>query len=421
MEPVNAAITIYHPNGIVIAGPLNESAFFGEEQEFTTADVSVQGDARCYFDKATNTFFATQLFLTTAATPNVSHFDVAVNTSGNPTTPWTVFRFDTTDLADAGCPCFGDQPLFGIDQQNVYISTNEFSISGPNFNGAQVYAISKSQLEAGGTVHFVHFTNLGIGGAIAASVEPAITNDSSAKAEFFLNALDPNATFDNRIGVWAMTNRQVVSSGGIPNFSNVLITSEAYGQPPLATDPSGFAINTDDDRMLQVQYINGQLWSSNDTAITVPGDSHERSGAAWYEIHPMLNGQLIGSASITDQGYVFSNGNYLLYPAVVASPDGNAAMAMTLMGPGTFASAVYATRPASSGHHDFSAPKVAAYGVTADNGFTCAAGLAVCRWGDYSAAVIDPAGGGIWMATEYIPGTGNANADWGTRVFEVQA
>ena len=191
-----------------------------EPPAFTAPDNNVQGDVRCYFDKATNTFFATQLFLTTTLANNVSHFDVAVNSSGNPTTPWTIYRFDTTDLTDPGCPCFGDQPLFGIDQNNIYISTNEFSILGPEFNGAQIYAISKSQLVAlSTTVNFVHFGNLGIGGTIAASVEPAITVDKTAPAEYFLNSLDPFATFDNRVGVWAMTNGKVVSSGGIPNLS----------------------------------------------------------------------------------------------------------------------------------------------------------------------------------------------------------
>lgn len=425
MEPVNEAVTIYHPNGTVIAGPIALPVFFGEPPVFDPAfGTNVQGDPRCYFDPATNTWFASQLFLTTTGSPLVSHFDVAVNTSGDPTTTWTVYRFDTADLNNPGCPCFGDQPLFGIDQYNVYISTNEFSIAGPNFNGAQIYAISKSQLESlASSVNFVHFGNLGIGGTIAASVQPAITNDSSAKAEYFLNSLDPFGTFDNRIGVWAMTARQRVSSGGVPNLTSVVINSEVYGLPPLATDPSGFVINTDDDRMQQVQYINGELWSSLDTAITLPGESGVRSAAAWFEVHPFLSGSAIGGAHITDQGYVAVHGSYLLYPAVVANWDGNAVMTMTLMGPGTFPSAVYTVRSASSGHHDFSGVNFAAAGATSDNGFTCTdpATGKICRWGDYSAAVIAPSGGGIWMATEYIPGTGDVNANWGTRVFEVTA
>jgi len=428
VEPVNLALTIFRANGTVVTGPVSLPAFFGEPPAFTPPDNNVQGDVRCYFDKATNTFFATQLFLTTTLTNNVSHFDVAVNSSGNPTTPWTVYRFDTTNLTDPGCPCLGDQPLFGIDQNNIYISTNEFSILGPEFNGAQIYAISKSQLIAlSSTVNFVHFGNLGIGGTIAASVEPAITVDKTAPAEYFLNSLDPFATFDNRVGVWALTNGKVVSSGGIPNLSNTVITSEAYGFPPNAETPVGFNsglnsqtsgfIQTDDDRMLQVQFIKGQLWSSLTTALTIQGETGVRSGAAWFQIHPSLNGNIIGKSTVTKQGYVASTGNYLLYPAVAAQPNGSVAMVMTLTGLNTFPSAVYSVLQA--GGKAFGAIQIAASGVTADTGFTAVGGPG--RWGDYSAAVIDPNGSGIWLATEYIPGAGNTFANWGTRVFEVQA
>ena len=63
---------------------------------------------------------------------------------------------------------------------------------------------------------------------------------------------------------------------------------------------------------------------------------------------------------------------------------------------------------------------MAASGVTADTGFTATpefGGLG--RWGDYSAAVIDPNGSGTWLATEYIPGAGDLFTNWGTRLYEV--
>ena len=47
------------------------------------------------------------------------------------------------------------------------------------------------------------------------------------------------------------------------------------------------------------------------------------------------------------------------------------------------------------------------------------------RWGDYSFAVADPNGRGLWFATEYIPPAASQTTDgrrnWGTRVFEVDA
>lgn len=419
LDIVNLALTVYRANGTTVAGPINLNSFFGEP---STEFIS---DPRCYFDTASNHFFFTILAID--PTNAASHTDISVLTSNGGFV--TTFRLDTTDLNDPGCPCFGDQPLFGIDQFNVYISNNEFSLTGPNFNGAQVYAISKQQLVAGNpTPNFVHFGNLGIGGTIAASVQPAITaSGQNAPAEYFLNSLDPFSTFDNRVGVWAMTDRANVTTGGLPIFTSTLVTTETYGLPPSAQTPVGFnsglnaptsgLITNDDDRMQQVQFINDHLWSSLDTALTISGESGVRSGAAWFEIHPSLQRDAIGKATVTNQGYVASRGNYLMYPALASALDGTVEMVMTLTGPNTFPSAAYAVLQAGS--HAFGGIHVVASGVTADNGFTAVGGAG--RWGDYSAAVADPSGKGIWMATEYIPGTGDQFTNWGTRVFEAQA
>ncbi|MFL5696122.1 MAG: hypothetical protein ACJ797_03335, partial [Ktedonobacteraceae bacterium] len=212
VEPVNSAYNIYRTNGTKIAGPFNVNRLFNDGfKQFTS-------DPRCFFDKTTNTWFAVILFI--SSNSKVGRIDLSVNPTGDPTTPWTTYRINTTDPGNPGCPCFGDQPLLGIDQDNIYVSTNEFSILGPQFNGAQIYAISKSELVAlARSVHFVHFGDLRIGGAIAASVQPAISF-GQPDAEYFMDSLDPNFTFNNRIGVWAMTNRQAVSQGGTPTLSH---------------------------------------------------------------------------------------------------------------------------------------------------------------------------------------------------------
>ncbi|HLH61266.1 MAG TPA: hypothetical protein VKV20_06230 [Ktedonobacteraceae bacterium] len=332
-----------------------------------------------------------------------------------------VYKIDTTDNRDPGCPCFGDQPLFGLDQFNFYVSTNEFSILGPQFNGAQIYVLDKAALVHNTKVNYVHFGNLNIGGTIAASVQPAI-NHGDVNAEYFLNSLDPNGTFDNRLGVWAMTGRDRVGKGGVPNLSSVVITSETYGLPPSAQSPHNELINTDDDRMQQVQFINGQLWSSLTTAITIPGDTQIRSAAAWFEISPHLKGNVIGGANVTNQGYVDMLGTYLMYPVIQASPDGTVVMTMSLSAAQVYPSAVYTVMP--SGKTGFGAVQVAAAGVYRVREYACLPKFGgLCRWGDYSAAVIDPSNNGktIWMATEYIPGPGYTHTNWGTRVMEIQA
>ncbi len=411
VEPVNSAYNIYRTNGTKIAGPFNVNRLFNDGfKQFTS-------DPRCFYDKTTNTWFAVILFI--GSNNKFSRLDLSVNPSGDPTTHWTTYRINTTDADGPGCPCFGDQPLLGIDQNNIYLSTNEFSILGPQFNGAQLYVISKSQLVAlAKSVNFVHFGNLSIGGAIAASVQPAISFGKPA-AEYFMNSLDPNATSDNRIGVWAMTDRDAVSKGDIPTLSSVVITSERYGVPPPAQQKgSSNTLDSGDDRMQQVQYIDGNLWGELTTEVSILNDKVERAGAAWFEVNPNLNGNVIGGATIVKQGYVALKGNYLIYPAVQAAPDGSAAMIMTLTGKNFYPSAVYAVLQA--GQRSFGPFHIAASGtgpyVYKPN---------PSRWGDYSWAILDPSGNSFWLATEYVPPKSSQTTDgkqnWGTRVLEVSA
>ena len=90
VEPVNSAYNIYRTNGTKIAGPFNVNRLFNDGfKQFTS-------DPRCYFDKSTNTWFATILFINSKNT--IGRIDLSVNTSGDPTKPWTTYRIDGTDL-----------------------------------------------------------------------------------------------------------------------------------------------------------------------------------------------------------------------------------------------------------------------------------------------------------------------------------
>jgi hypothetical protein len=414
LEPVNSAYRIYRSTGRSIRGPFNVNDLFNEgAAEFTS-------DPRCYFDAPTHTWFAVILFINSDAT--LSRVDLAVNTSGDPRTLWTQYRIDTTDdgrmgePSHPGCPCLGDQPLIGLDQHNVYISTNEFSLLGPEFNGAQIYAVAKSDLVSGqAQAHIVHFDDLSIGGSVAASVQPALSPGTPA-AEYMLSSLDPDGTGDNRVGVWAMTNRAAVAGGGTPTLSSTVITSEPYAIPPAVPQKGSTSLlDGGDDRMQQSQFINGTLWGELGTSLSTPGSANPKAAAAWFAIHPSLHGQRIAGARIDRQGYLVAAGQQsVLYPAVQADAAGRAAMVFTLTGPNRFPSAAFALLSAHG--TAFGAPTVAAAGT---GPYDPDAG----RWGDYSFAVLDPDSDAVWMATEYIPPvasqTSTRQRNWGTRVIEV--
>jgi hypothetical protein len=413
LEMVNSAYTVYRSDGSVVTGPFNVNGPFNEGlTEFTS-------DPRCYFDAATHTWFATILSINREST--ASSLDIAVNTSGDPTTLWTDYKIDTTGIGGktgpkhTECPCFGDQPTLGIDSHNLYVTTNEFSILGPQFNGAQLYAIAKKDLVAlSPKPHFVRFANLKIAGSPAASVQPALTTGASP-AEYFLSSIDPSETSGQQIGVWALSNAAAVASGGKPTLSKLILPSEPFAIPPAAEQKGASSLlEPDDDRMQQVQFINGSLWGELSTAVSIVNDPLQRSGAAWFQVHPTLRSGAISAAPITRQGYLAVRDNYLLYPALQVTPGGSAVMVDTLSGKTHFPSAAYSVLgPAASA---FGPVTVAAAG--SDNYDPEAE-----RWGDYSWAVLDPSGASVWLATEYVPPkssqTTDGSRDWGTRVLQV--
>jgi hypothetical protein len=424
VDMVNSAYTIYQSDGAVVSGPFNINGPFGEGlTQFTS-------DPRCYYDPTTNTWFATILFISGGdfgAFGNTSHLDIAVNSPngpvvnghpGDPTNPWIVYQIDTTDLGDNGCPCFGDQPRIGIDSQNVYVTDDEFSINGPEFNGGEIYAFSKKDLVAlNSTIHFVRFPHLSVGGTTPVAPQPALTTGNSS-AEYFLGSLDPNGTFDQRLALWAMTNTSAVSTGGQPTLSSVVLNSEAYGLPPGAQQKGvATVLDSGDDRMQQTQFINGNIWGELTTAVTIPGDSAERAGAAWFSVHPHLaGGKLDSKSKLVGQGYVAVSGHYFIYPALQVVPGGGAVMVGALSGTDLFPSAAYTTL--TPGADAFGPVQIAARGSTNYD-------ANATRWGDYSWAVMDPGGKSVWLATEYVPPKSSQTADgvrnWGTRVMNVSA
>jgi hypothetical protein len=415
LEPVNSAYRVYRTDGSTVVGPFNVNDIFNVgAEEFTS-------DPRCYYDATTNTWFATILFINSSST--VSKVLVAVSRTGDPTKLWGEYQIDTTDNGakgepkDPGCPCLGDQPTLGIDANNLYITTNEFSLLGPEFNGAQIYAIAKSDLVAERAgAHVVHFGHLQIGGSIATSIQPALTTGTSV-AEYGLSSLDPNGTFDNRLGVWALTNTGAVASGHSPTLSSKVISSEPYGFPPAAEQKGSTShLDSGDDRMQQTQFIGGTLWGALTTAVTIPNDAAERAGAAWFAVHPTLSGLLLSGATISKQGYEAERGHYLIYPAIQADSAGRAVMVFTRTGSSVYPSVAYALMQPT--HTAFAAD------VSAKTG-TGPYDPTATRWGDYSWAVLDPGGKAFWLATEYIPPlssqTPDGLANWGTRVLEVCA
>ena len=447
LETVNTAFAIYDESGTLEAGPVAANQFFGLAPEFDRVNGIVgdtTSDPRCFYDWSSNRWMIT--ILQEDANDPRTHTLIAVSRTGNPLGAWDAFAIDTTNdgqngtPAHPGCPCFGDQPLLGADENAIFITTNEFGTG--TFNGAQVYAIGKAAFSGAGSV--VLFDNLTLAEGIAYSVQPATTPPGGKFArghggtEFFASSLEFTGGLDDRIAVWAMTGTKSLN-GNHPRVSlnkRVVQKTLVYGVPPDAQQKDGPTplrdllnsiegpgveplelLATNDDRMQQAIYSGGTLWTALTTVVKPRGDNSYRAGVAWFKLDVDADDNKV-KAEMDDQGYIARTGLNVFFPSIAVTARGNAAIGVSVSGPAIWPSAGYAVlRDGRTGPIHISAA-----GAAPDDGFSgyyFYGGFGSGRWGDYSAAVAG-ADGSIWMANEYVPDLPRtALANWGTFVARV--
>jgi len=470
MEAVNDAVRVFDTEGNPLTGVEDINSFFG----FPSAIDRTTGifgpslsDPKCYFDQPTRRWFVSELMIDNGTNPGATgrSFNLlAVSQTDHPTGAFTIFMYDVTDDGlkgtpnHGGCPCFGDQPLLGADNYGVYQSTNEFPRFVNGFNGSQIYAISKSEIEEAASspkepapvvVHIDASQQLVPFGGLSYSIQPATApaindwnNDPSGSVrngvEYFLSALQFVDTFDNRIAVWAITNTKSLSeSSPTLTLSFAVLRSETYGQPNPASQkvgetPLGVAVgeteelvNTNDDRMNQVVYASGVLYGGVNSLLKVGGT--EQQGIAWFGVKPRFDGPTL-TGRVVNQGYVAVAGADTYFPSIGLNDEGNGVIAFSMSGAKYFPSAAYVDMVEGEG---LPFVHIAGAGKDPEDGFSgykAFGASGVARWGDYSAAIAD--GNHVWFASEYIPKACSSlkpttplcrtvNANWGTFVSAV--
>jgi hypothetical protein len=324
---------------------------------------------------------------------------------------------------------------------------NSFPFFANGFNGAWVYAISKVALygSASGSTSVLKYYGGALRDGLSYSIQPAISPGTSyatanGGTEYFLSALDFNATLDNQIAQWRLTNTGLLAVGGRPTLeAPALINSEVYGQPPAAqqsaTGPfplldnapavlggnsAAFHVellNSNDDRMENAVFANGKLWGSLNTVVKTP-NGPTQTGLAWFAVNP-------STATLAAQGYVSADNASLLFPSLAINDAGKGVIGATIVNANMHPSTAYALLDAANGagplHLAFSGP-------VGDDGFTGytdpATGAAVnqrgvARWGDYGAAGV-ASDGSIWVANETTSSTRTLLANWGTFIAHVR-
>jgi hypothetical protein len=449
-EMINDVVQTYSTSGTPLTKPVYLNTFFGEKgYQFAT-------DPSCVFDAGSHRFYALMLNLVVdPATGNLTganRLDLAVSKSSDPRAGWNFYRIQATDAGATGqphhrdCPCIGDFPHLATDANGVYITTNEYPFSGKGvfgngFNGAQLYALSKSAVAAGAaSTRVVHFQNLRVPSStgsrrlvgftvwpsMSAGTEYATANSGTEyfTSSFAADEARPGSFSGNakQIGLWWLSNTRSLNWQSPRLSLHVkVMNSEIYGVPPLSkqkpgptplldclqtTKCFGFgnpyehnefgSLDSSDSRILSSVYSNGHVITELDTAMDVAGNV--QAGFAWFDIAAQ------GTTShVSHQGYVGNRGNNVIFPAMATNPAGDGVVGVTLVGNRWYPSHAYLRWNGT----DLGGIKVAAAGKAPEDGFceyaafSCAAPhVPRPRWGDYGAATWD--GHNFYVANEYI-------------------
>jgi hypothetical protein len=204
-------------------------------------------------------------------------------------------------------------------------------------------------------------------------------------------------------------------------LTDAIIPSERYAPPVPALQKPGPRplgqslhaplppLSVNDDRMQQVEYLNGHVFSSLNTGVGPAGKAN-RSGVAWFDVTATGS-----TGTMSHQGYLAaSDTTTLLYPSIGLNQYGRGVMTFSVSGPTYYPSAAYTLFGATG-------PTGPIYlngrGTAPEDGFTCyaASGFGpTCRWGDYTATSSDGTGR-LVMGAEMIPNTArDQQANWGT-------
>ncbi len=313
-------------------------------------------DPKVIYDQYSNRFIVADLEQV-AGPPLQSRILVAVSKGPDPNGGWWLHSINS--LLNLPHPTTGvlsdtwaDYPGIAVDDDAVYVTTNQFSAAGNFYFGSRVWVIQKAPTYAGpdGSIVRAVYDPYALSGAsvdLGAGTTTMPTHmygPEPAGVGTFLVSTGWTAApteyvavirLDNPTGVVAWNYQLLsvgdISSGGVPNASQL---------------GSARTIATVAQRCMNSVWRNNNLYCVHTIKPTVGVDSPQAT-AHWYRLGTMALPALV----VADQGDVGAEdlgaGTHTFMPAVMVDVCDNMAIGFAASGPAIHPGAYYASRLAS--------------------------------------------------------------------------
>ncbi|MHB8245583.1 MAG: IPT/TIG domain-containing protein [Acidimicrobiales bacterium] len=395
VEAVNSELSIWSKTGSAVMHK-SLSAFFSVPSGYSFTD------PRILYDAASMRFFLSGLAFD-AAWDSIVY--IAVSDTTDPAGSWTLYTV-TSETAT-----ITDQPKIGVSSDKIVISWNDYDASF-NFTGQETWVLQKSDLLTGAPIAMVAFPldntrfNLVPAQSLSStSTEYLVYNDSCYPGS--TTGTGSCTTGTSALGIVAITGTpaqgDVVWNETTPGDPAITATAS----PPLAAEPGGGSIDTNDDRLLSAVWWQGVLWTTASDACVPASDTVTHSCFRLIEV-------AIGSStSVLVDTDLASAGSDLYFPAVTVDGAGNPVVV------GTISSATLSPSVIAIASSPLSGGFVGNVIWRGSGIYSCSfCGSQGNRWGDYSGAAVDPADpADVWVAAEFAPSLGGDS--WGTAIGEI--
>ena len=340
-----------------LAKSVTLATFFG----YTTETLF---DPRVVYDSTWNRWIVTADAFAESST--VQRFFIAVSTTADPTGSFFIYNLNVTFFVND----FFDFPQLGMDQDAVLFTANIFN--GPNFHGADFFAVAKARLYNGLGFSVPVFTGL------VGTLAPPIVRDQNSST--FLIASPPSGT---TLSKYTATN----TSKGTALTGPVSITVPSYSVPPAAHQPGTTKLlDTSDSRFVNASTQSGNdLWQTH--TIALGGFPAPK----FYRLNTSTN-------TVSQSGFYFASATSDDFNASIAANDaGNCFVTWT----STDASVGHNAQVRLSGKLSADAGIAAGPSAVTSPTFYHPSADNPERWGDYSAVTTDPLNAAnAWLVNE---------------------
>ena len=340
---------------------------------------------------------------------------LSVSHTADPTGQWCSIPLRGDVNGSTPDNTWSDYPGLGLDDNALYITTNQFQ-NNPAGNGGFVYSririIPKSQLYgpciSPSFTDFWDLTDPDIVTTRVFTLRPAMTFGTPGVEYLIDNSDFETSTY---FTLWSLTD----PLSQTPSLTAQNIPVTASTAPPDADQFGGTGgtssclapclIDTGGGRLLGAEYRNGSVWT---THIVAGG-----TGNAFARVRYVRIG-VGGQPTVLEDVSFGADDCWYYYPAVATDRNSNLAMVFTRSCTSEYAGVRYTGRTSA----DTTLQPSALIKAGEANYLNPSSGTkAKNRWGDYSGAAVDPADSTkIWLLGEYAATPADT---WGTWVAEV--